>query len=374
MHTSVKRATACLIFTLTLGLIACGQKEDFALKEYAPKSAKASIKNVSLSTSDSNKFDPQRVATQFPAGTKKVLVWYRWEDGDKDKKVDIHWSMGSTSLLKQGEALGGKSGTAAWIMQLGAGGDLPSGNYKVELLENGSVVTAIPFRVGSAVSVAPVASLASVASAAPTPVAEAPLATIATAPASMAQPPASVAKAEAPQPPDAPVPTAQPSAAIAQAPTPKALDAPVPMAQPAAVAATPAAPAVLASADGEKAGVRVVVTELKRSSGDTVNLKFVLINDSDEKLTLSSSYLGAGTGPDYKSVGGVHLVEPVGKKKYLVVRDAQGNCLCSTNIEDSRPKTRVNLWAKFPAPPAGVQKISIVIPHFSPMDDVPISQ
>ena len=352
MHTSIQRATACLIFTLTLGLSACGQKEDFALKEYAPKSATASIKSVSLSTSDSNKFDPQRVATQFPAGTKKVFVWYRWDDGDKDKKVAIHWSLGSTSLLKQGEALGGKSGTAAWILQLGAGGDLPSGNYKVELLENGSVVTAIPFQVGS------------VGSPAATSVPEAPLPT-----------PAAVATAETQKPSDAPVPMAQPSASIAQAPTPKAPDAPAPMAQPAAVAATPAAPAVLASADGEKAGVRVVVTELKRSGGDTVSLKFVLINDSDAKLGLYGHYLGdARVRSDHKSVGGVHLVDPAGKKKYLVVRDAEEKCLCSTNLPDSEPKTRANLWAKFPAPPAGVQKISIVIPHFSPMDDVPISQ
>lgn len=363
MHTSIQRATACLLVTLTLGLTACSQQEDFSLKEYAPKSATASIKNVSLSTSESNKFDPQRVGTQFPAGTKRVLVWYRWDDGDKDKKVAIHWSLGDTSLLKQGEALGGKTGTAAWILQLGAGGDLPSGNYKVELLENGSVVTAIPFQVGS------------VASAAPTPVAEAPLPTPAAGPASMAQPPASVAKAATPQPSDAPVPTAQPSASIAQAPTPKAADAPVPMAQPAAVAAASAAPAVLASADGEKAGVRVVITELKRSGGDTVNLKFVLINDSDAKLGLWGHYLGdARVRSDHKSVGGVHLVDPAGKKKYLVVRDAEEKCLCSTDIQDSEPKTRANLWAKFPAPPAGVQKISIVIPHFTPMDDVPISQ
>ena len=341
MHTSIQRATACLLVTLTLGLTACSQQEDFSLKEYAPKSATASIKNVSLSTSESNKFDPQRVGTQFPAGTKRVLVWYRWDDGDKDKKVAIHWSLGDTSLLKQGEALGGKTGTAAWILQLGAGGDLPSGNYKVELLENGSVVTAIPFQVGS------------VASAAPTPVAEAPLPTPAAGPASIAQP----------------------SASIAQAPTPKAADAPVPMAQPAAVAATSAAPAVLASADGEKAGVRVVITELKRSGGDTVNLKFVLINDSDAKLGLWGHYLGdARVRSDHKSVGGVHLVDPAGKKKYLVVRDAEEKCLCSTDIQDSEPKTRANLWAKFPAPPAGVQKISIVIPHFTPMDDVPISQ
>jgi hypothetical protein len=36
--------------------------------------------------------------------------------------------------------------------------------------------------------------------------------------------------------------------------------------------------------------------------------------------------------------------------------------------------SRLNLWAKFPAPPEDVKKISITIPHFAPLDDAPISQ
>lgn len=167
------------------------------------------------------------------------------------------------------------------------------------------------------------------------------------------------------------VPAADATAPETAAPAPAPADASAPP----AATATPSTPAVLASADGENSGVRVEVTELKRSSGDTVNLKFVLINDSDEQFSVASNYLGDGqVGSDYRSVGGVHLIDPAGKKKYLVVRDTDKNCLCSGNIANVDPKKRVNLWAKFPAPPADVQKVNIVIPHFSPMDDVPISQ
>ena len=42
--------------------------------------------------------------------------------------------------------------------------------------------------------------------------------------------------------------------------------------------------------------------------------------------------------------------------------------------KDLKPGERVNLWSKFPAPPEDVQKISVVVPHFGPMDDVPISR
>jgi hypothetical protein len=64
----------------------------------------------------------------------------------------------------------------------------------------------------------------------------------------------------------------------------------------------------------------------------------------------------------------------VGKKKYFVVRDTENHCLCSRGVNDIDVKSRANLWAKFPAPPDDVQKIGVVIAHFSPLDDVPISR
>jgi hypothetical protein len=67
-------------------------------------------------------------------------------------------------------------------------------------------------------------------------------------------------------------------------------------------------------------------------------------------------------------------VDSAGKKKYFVVRDTENHCLCSRDVKDLSPGARTNLWAKFPAPPDDVQKISVVIPHFGPIDDAPISR
>ena len=136
---------------------------------------------------------------------------------------------------------------------------------------------------------------------------------------------------------------------------------------------TPSA-AAIATADGEKAGTRVEITELKRSSDNTVTLKFALVNDSDKQIGFGYDYGDkANEIKDYGSIGGVNLVDSAGKKKYFVVRDTESNCLCSRGVKDISPASRANLWAKFPAPPDDVQKISIVIPHFGPLDDVPIS-
>ncbi len=150
----------------------------------------------------------------------------------------------------------------------------------------------------------------------------------------------------------------------------------------ASVATTPALPTgappvsagpAIATTDGDKPGIRVEVVELKRTSGDTVNLKFAMINDSDKDMGFSYDF-GEGSTSDIGTVAGTHLVDAEGKKKYFVVRDTEGACLCSRGLSSIKPKTRANLWAKFPAPPDDVQKITVVIPHFTPMDDVPISR
>ena len=141
--------------------------------------------------------------------------------------------------------------------------------------------------------------------------------------------------------------------------------------------AAPAGPAAvaLATADGEKAGTRVEITELKRSSDNTLTLKFALVNDGTESVSSNYNYGDPQNSiKDFNSIGGVTLVDGANKKKYFVVRDTETNCLCSRDIKDIAPKSRANLWAKFPAPPDDVQKISIVIPHFGPIDDVPISR
>jgi hypothetical protein len=139
-----------------------------------------------------------------------------------------------------------------------------------------------------------------------------------------------------------------------------------------AAESVPAGP-VLASTDGDKPGIRVEVVELKRTSGETVNLKFTMINDSDKDMSFGYDF-GEGSTTDISTIAGTHLIDAAGKKKYFVVRDTENACLCSRGLASIKPQTRANLFAKFPAPPDDVQKITVVIPHFTPMDDVPISR
>jgi len=147
-------------------------------------------------------------------------------------------------------------------------------------------------------------------------------------------------------------------------------------AEPPAPAPAAQTPSVIATTDGEYPNVRVEVTELKRTSGNTITLKFAMMNDSGDQLDFSYNFAEEGKYHtiDFGSIGGVNLLDAAGKKKYLVLRDSNGLCVCSRGLKTVEPGSRINLYAKFPAPPENVEKISVVIPHFIPMDDVPMSK
>jgi hypothetical protein len=144
-------------------------------------------------------------------------------------------------------------------------------------------------------------------------------------------------------------------------------ESPVPPPQPAPTPSSNALP----STQGEFPGLTLTVQELKRSS-NALTLKLALINQSKNDFAFSYSF-GEGGG-DFGTISGIHLIDAANKKKYFVMRDTDGACVCSRNIANTAVGSQSVLWAKFPAPPDDVQKITVEIPHFPPFEDVPISR
>jgi hypothetical protein len=166
------------------------------------------------------------------------------------------------------------------------------------------------------------------------------------------------------QPPTAaesPPPAAAPPAPATATPETTAAAPPAPAS---------AAPTALASGEGELPNLRVEIQELKRTAGDTLTLKLAFVNTGQQEVKLD--HFGS-PGFNQWSLAGISLVDIVGKKKYFTASDSDGKCLCSMDISALQPQGRVSLWAKFPAPPADVQKISILIPRFAPFEEIPIS-
>ena len=125
-------------------------------------------------------------------------------------------------------------------------------------------------------------------------------------------------------------------------------------------------------AEGTDPGISVVIQDLKRDESNSVTLRFQVINDSGKSYHPGCKWREASNRA-CDEIGAVHLIDNANKKKYLVVRDSAGKCACAL-IREIKAGARTNLWAKFAAPPANVEKVTVVVPDFQPVDGVPITQ
>jgi hypothetical protein len=126
------------------------------------------------------------------------------------------------------------------------------------------------------------------------------------------------------------------------------------------------------TADGDQDGMQVVIKSLKRNEGDTVTLRFQVMNKSDREFSRGCDVRDLKEHDDCGVLSGVYLLDQSNKKKYLVVRDSDGKCICAILERIDKSKSQ-NLWVTFPAPPAATLKMTVVVPTFEPIDGVPIA-
>jgi hypothetical protein len=161
-------------------------------------------------------------------------------------------------------------------------------------------------------------------------------------------------------------------------------------ATPAATAsATPTAEptAPVAQGEGSTDGGRFIftITELKRSGPTVVvNASVSLAGGSEKDSIQINDAFADGINQDLKDTSdqeandvfdGIALIDPTGRKKYLVARDATGRCVCSNDlgsafVEEDAP---VNLQATLAAPPDSVATVDVVIPNVKTFTGVTIA-
>jgi hypothetical protein len=133
----------------------------------------------------------------------------------------------------------------------------------------------------------------------------------------------------------------------------------------------------LGTQEHEVGGVDVVLLEVKRASGDSLTLRWQLRNRTQENKELAKP---TGSWSDaYRLSLDAYLIDPGNKKKYLVLKDEKGNPVAGKHEMKKgginlAPGQTLNTWAKFPAPPTNVGKISIYLPGVPPFEDIPISK
>jgi hypothetical protein len=116
-------------------------------------------------------------------------------------------------------------------------------------------------------------------------------------------------------------------------------------------------------------GVTAELTSVERTSGNMLTIKFKYTNTGSAKAEIAR----LGQYSHDNVVEHVYYIDTQSKKKYLVVKDAEGKAL-GTNLKyfALAPGESKAAWAKFPEPPADVQKISVYLPGAPPFEDVSI--
>lgn len=171
--------------------------------------------------------------------------------------------------------------------------------------------------------------------------------------------------------------------------TPAPTDTAAPAATPAetATAEPTVEGAPVAEAQGSADRGRFVfrITELKRSGPTVVlNATVSLAGGSENDSIQISDTFADGIFQDLENESGdeggdvfdgVALIDPNGRKKYLVARESTGRCVCSNNLSAAfvGEDAPVNLQATLAAPPDTVTTVDVVVPNVKTFTGVPIA-
>lgn len=123
---------------------------------------------------------------------------------------------------------------------------------------------------------------------------------------------------------------------------------------------------VLAQIKGEQ-DMTITISSAVRDQDGFVTVSGTLTNGGDSAFN-AVSWRGqevalSASGP---SVAGAVLVDEAGKKRYYVLRDTDGRCLCTMGLVGIRPKESRPFFAQFPAPPAATTEVQFELPTMPP--------
>jgi hypothetical protein len=129
---------------------------------------------------------------------------------------------------------------------------------------------------------------------------------------------------------------------------------------------SPESSPVLAEVKGEN-GLVLAVTAAKRDSGGFVTVEGTVTNNTGT-LWVAANWRGDESElvKNGGSIAGASLVDQKGKKKYLILRDTSGRCLCTKFTGGVREGATADWYAQFPAPPEGTTKVSFQVGAMPP--------
>lgn len=112
-------------------------------------------------------------------------------------------------------------------------------------------------------------------------------------------------------------------------------------------------------------GVEYTVNSVVRDSGGFVTVAGTLKNTSGKTFYGVSEWMSTEKEIRGSSVSGGTLVDKQGKKRYPVLRDTEGRCLCTSGVEKIEAGATVPVFMQFPAPPKETTEVDLTIPTFN---------
>ncbi|MFG2450619.1 hypothetical protein [Streptomyces sp. NPDC048512] len=129
---------------------------------------------------------------------------------------------------------------------------------------------------------------------------------------------------------------------------------------------TPESDPVLAEVKGEN-GLTLAVTSAKRDDGGFVTVEGTVTNNTDNTW-IAANWRGdeRELSKNGASIAGATLIDQKGKKKYLILRDTSGRCLCTQFTGGVRQGATAQWFAQFPAPPADTTSVDFQVGSMPP--------
>lgn len=121
---------------------------------------------------------------------------------------------------------------------------------------------------------------------------------------------------------------------------------------------------VLATVNGE-GGITMVINSAARDAGGFLTVIGQIKNSTEKDFTGTAPWRGNELTTGGESVAGATLVDKAGKKRYYVLRDTDGRCLCTTGVSRVKGGATIPFFAQFPAPPASATEVDFSLPTFA---------
>ncbi|WP_228472835.1 hypothetical protein [Streptomyces cyaneochromogenes] len=110
----------------------------------------------------------------------------------------------------------------------------------------------------------------------------------------------------------------------------------------------------------------LTITEADRDPSGFLTVRGTLANNGDDTTVVPAELRGTErhvlrTG---QSLAGATLIDFHHRKRYYVLRDAEGRPLTTTGLTSLRPHESVSVFMQFPAPPAATTAVDLQLPLF----------